>query len=82
MNLKSPAAHPSFLSHQRIDVPLSSTQNRGPSEGDFASTWYLEHRSPAQSAEQALQLVDGTSPSYGSVVTTFGTMEREFQLAD
>ena len=52
------------------------------SEGDFTSNWHLEHHGPVASPEEALQLVDGTSSTFGSVVTTFGIAEREFQLAD
>jgi hypothetical protein len=51
-------------------------------QGNYTPGWQLEQLGPASAPEEALQLLDGTSPSYGTKITTFGSAGREFQLAD
>lgn len=51
-------------------------------QGNYTPGWQLEQFGPASAPEDALQLLDGTSPSYGTKITTYVSAGREFQLAD
>lgn len=51
-------------------------------EGNYTPTWQLDQFGPASGPEGVLELLDGTSPSYQTEVTTRASAWREFHLAD
>jgi len=69
-------------SRNKVKLPDLSAAGVSYAGNELPGTWEIEQFSPATSAEEALQLIDGTSPSYKSAVTTFGAAYRDFQVVD
>jgi hypothetical protein len=65
----------------KVTLPDLSAAGVAYGEGS-SSSWQLDQFGPASSPEEALQLFDGTSPSYDSQVTTYGSASRSFHFAD